>query len=154
MINYNPSIKYFCYRNLHAKGITYSMKNVKTNLVDKKQGNILLKDVSLKVSQAGRTRVIKKQQKNVHAGISGYEANLNELDPNLLWVNIRYNPYNNIHFGIHTNEGSLMFFRSSYAILNSSGLWIPANLKIYPKNVKLFRLDQIQNGFVSQKETA
>lgn len=51
--------------------------------------SLSLEDVSFKVSEAGRNRVLQTQQKNVHAYVIGTVSN---VDPN--WgTEVTYNPY-------------------------------------------------------------
>jgi len=51
----------------------------------------MLEDVSLVVSQAGRQRVLRTKQKNVHAFIRGKVKNDWTIDRELYYI--RYNPY-------------------------------------------------------------
>lgn len=57
------------YRNLNRG--CWSIKDVKTNLVLGYCMSVQLKDVTTKVSEAGRKRVIREKRKNVHAYIKG-----------------------------------------------------------------------------------
>jgi hypothetical protein len=57
------------YRNLHKN--CYSVRDVKTRRVIAHVQDITLTDVNLKVSQAGRARVIREGKKNVHAVVEG-----------------------------------------------------------------------------------
>ncbi len=59
---------------------------------------IVLKDVTFKVSEAGRQRVLKEQRKNVHAGVQGELATEFAIDQwwrtkNGYVATARYNPY-------------------------------------------------------------
>lgn len=89
-------MKYFCYYNLHKH--VFSLKNVKTGLVDKSRytNTVKIENCTLKVSQSGRQKVLKEKRKNVHAGIVG---NVLSTDESLLnddlegYTELTYNPY-------------------------------------------------------------
>jgi hypothetical protein len=56
--------------------------------------SVVLSDVTFKVSEAGRQRVIREGRKNVHAGIEGYHLKCEVLDEiPLNAILVRYNPY-------------------------------------------------------------
>jgi hypothetical protein len=57
------------YFNLHTH--LFSVKDMKTGKVVAHGNNIILEDVSYKVSEAGRQRVLREQKKNVHAYVVG-----------------------------------------------------------------------------------
>lgn len=59
----------FVYYNLHRK--CFSVKDVKTGLVVAHTDKIELEDVTFKVSEVGRQRVLREKQKNIHAGVRG-----------------------------------------------------------------------------------
>ena len=59
----------FVYKNLHEG--CWSVKDRQTGHVVAHADKVELSDVELKVSQAGRRRVIEEQRKNVHAGLVG-----------------------------------------------------------------------------------
>ena len=103
------------------------MKNIKTQKVEDRRTFIILSDVVLKVSESGRKRVIKDKAKNVHAGVVGMNnVDINQLDLNQTWMQLKYNPYFTPQFGLYDDEnGCLMVFKAPYAILNEQGLWIP-----------------------------
>lgn len=86
-------MKVFVYFNLHKK--IWSVKA----LEGENKGRVImhctsveLEDCTLKVSQAGRERVIREKQKNVHAGVVGrivaYNAPCESTD-----IQVTYNPY-------------------------------------------------------------
>ncbi len=86
-------MKVFCYRNLHKKGNVWSVRDEATKLVVDHVESILLKDVELKVSEAGRKRVLREGRKNVHAGVKG-ERIFHLIDKDdLPWQPAYYNPY-------------------------------------------------------------
>ncbi|MBX3167772.1 MAG: hypothetical protein KF760_10190 [Candidatus Eremiobacteraeota bacterium] len=59
----------FVYKNLHQG--CWSIKDRQTGHVVAHADRVELSDVELKVSQAGRRRVLEEQRKNVHAGVVG-----------------------------------------------------------------------------------
>lgn len=81
----------YVYFNLHKK--CFSVKDVKSGLVCAHTTAVRLSGVTFKVSQAGRTRVLKERKKNVHAGVQGV---VDSLEPVILEKGFRevtYNPY-------------------------------------------------------------
>lgn len=85
-------MKVFVYYNLHRK--VWSIKALEGDMkgrVVAHRSEVVLEDPRPKVSQAGRQRVLRDKQKNVHAGLLGVwhdrEILLMEGDP------ITYNPY-------------------------------------------------------------
>ena len=113
-------MKVFCYRNLHKKGVIYSVKNTKTNKVIDWVENIVLKDVELKVSQAGRNRVLKEKRKNVHAGVKGTIFTI-PLSEDLKWEKAYYNPYK---YNSFVDSELEPIYVVKYAKLQHDGLWI------------------------------
>ena len=99
----NPNLtlgdRVFIYRNLHKK--CWSVKSMETKLVIAHVNSIALEDVTFKVSEAGRQRVLLEKRKNVHAGVVGYICDL--PSENLLPIKIQYNPYK---AGDFISEGS------------------------------------------------
>ena len=81
--------KVFVYRNLHKN--CFSVKCVKTGLVIAHVDEIVLENVTFKVSQAGRQRVLREKRKNVHAGVQGTWVK-NETAVSLKH-SVTYNPY-------------------------------------------------------------
>lgn len=57
------------YFNLHKR--VFSVRDVKTRRVIAHTRNLILKDVTFKVSEAGRQRVLREKRKNVHAVVRG-----------------------------------------------------------------------------------
>lgn len=108
-------MKVFVYFNLHKK--VWSVKALEgrnKGRVIAHADKVLLRDVTFKVSEAGRQRVIREGRKNVHAGAVGtLEAFTGELKNNMPWwhqvwgsedhayakyarnhgVQVSYNPY-------------------------------------------------------------
>lgn len=77
------------YFNLHKKCLS-----VKQNgKVVAYTNQIALRDVTFKVSEAGRQRVIKEQRKNVHATVRGILAGPNTAFRRTGRTHVGYNPY-------------------------------------------------------------
>lgn len=111
--------KVFAYRNLNRKGVIWSLKDTKTNLVIARVNVAYFKDVELKVSEAGRQRVLKNKKKNVHAGVKGTQ--LKRKPSNWGWRTVSYNPYKNKTFVDCIGK---KVYTAKYAILDEQGLWI------------------------------
>ena len=84
-------MKVFVYFNLHRKCFSVkALEGVNKGRVIKHAFFVALENVTFKVSEAGRQRVLKEQRKNVHAGVVG------TLVPSLDAVGserVTYNPY-------------------------------------------------------------
>ena len=99
-------MKYFCYFNLHKK--VFSLKSHKTKLVEHHVTTVRLDNCTLKVSQAGRNRVIEEKRKNVHAGVQGdlrgkgFKVDIRALEEN--FVELTYNPYKYDSFVVKATE--------------------------------------------------
>lgn len=98
-----PAIReqWFVYRNLHKK--TYSLRS--QGIVRAHADWVMLTDVTFKVSEVGRQKVIATRRKNVHAGCLGVQVStdVNEIAANLLLqeknlVQVWYNPYQTVTF--------------------------------------------------------
>ena len=109
----------FSYRNLHKKGVVWSIKDWKTKKVVDYATEVYFEDVELKVSEAGRQRVINECKKNVHAGVKG--TRILAIKSNLDWQKASYNPYKNQSFVLE--NGSPIRF-AKYAKLTEQGLFI------------------------------
>ena len=95
------------YRNLSSK--CYSIQQ--DNLVKAHVHAIVLQAVQWKVSQAGRRRVLREKQKNVHAfAIGTIRTRLISLRAE--WVH--YNPYLDTHFNV-VRDGRPFLVRKSAA---------------------------------------
>jgi hypothetical protein len=142
-------MKHFCYRNLNKKGVWWSAKNTKTGLVEFREERIILRNVKLKVSEAGRQRVLRDKRKNVHAGVVGEIISVRQLPrmwkpDELRWIKATYNPYTMETFEVHphavdTNNNPVEHRRvlvkrkiheAEFVVLNKNGLWISD--KSYP----------------------
>jgi hypothetical protein len=81
------------YRNLHKK--CFSVKCMKIKRVIAHVDDITLIDATFPVSKAGRERVLRDKQKNVHAFVQGKISYGTKLDDGR---RICYNPYKMDHF--------------------------------------------------------
>ncbi len=113
--------RYFCYRNLNKKGVVYSVRDMSTNLVEYHWPLVTLEDVTLKVSESGRKRVLRDKVKNVHAGVQGTSIAVYDLPPESLWRKATYNPYKYETFVDSGNENPVL--KADYIILKEDGLW-------------------------------
>lgn len=103
-INSKEVMKVAIYFNLHKK--CFSVKSLEGNTKGKvicHSNYILLKNVTFKVSQAGRNRVLREKRKNVHAFVIGETTESIEnterysLDSEHVST-VQYNPYVAGHF--------------------------------------------------------
>ena len=111
-------MKVFVYRNLNRKGVVWSVRSKSTGLVVDRSSTVYLSNCKLKVSKAGRERVIKERRKNVHAGIEGNRVT---KCPTLKWTRVSYNPYKQKHF---TTENGKPIFEARYVKLTQKGCFI------------------------------
>ena len=79
------------YRNLHKKCLSVQAKVNGAWRVIRHVDTITLTDVTFKVSQAGRERVLRERAKNVHAFVTGVCTGI-ELIPDHA-TRVSYNPY-------------------------------------------------------------
>ncbi len=92
----NATTQVFAYRNLHRK--LWSLRATRgadRGRIVARETTVLLENCTLKVSEAGRQRVIAQGRKNVHAGIVGTPCTLAVDDARLQgrrMVRLRYNP--------------------------------------------------------------
>ncbi len=112
-------MKVFAYRNLHRKGVVWSLKSCKTGLVVERTKYVIFKDVELKVSKAGRKRVLEQKRKNVHAGVKGTVIKYHPK--NKTWIRAYYNPYDNATF---VDRWGHELREVKYAKLMRTGLWV------------------------------
>ena len=90
-------MKVFCYFNLHK--LCWSVKALEgphKGLVVAHLNRVNLSDITFKVSEAGRQRVLREKRKNVHAGVVGqWDGLYNVLSPdwNKEALGVSYNPY-------------------------------------------------------------
>ena len=84
----------------------FSVKDCKTNRVTMYTDAIEISDAQFIVRRAGRERVLREQQKNVHAFVRGYiTTNKAKRTPSVEIREAKYNPYKNDSFvDKHTDE--------------------------------------------------
>ena len=117
----------FCYRNLNRKGVVWSVRSNRSGLVIRRSERVVLKDVTFKVSAAGRARVLKQKRKNVHAGAQGTLCNPLVFDHLLIlsqgkaWTRVQYNPYAAGHF---TDAQGRKVIGAAYVTLKQDGAWV------------------------------
>lgn len=106
------------YRNLTRK--TLSIKSIKTNRIIYYSDSILLENVTFKVSEAGRQRVLQTRHKNVHAVISGkvISTTPSEIEGKV----VGYNPYKYDSFVYLEDLSNISSCNKCY--INSKGLII------------------------------
>jgi hypothetical protein len=112
-------MKVFCYRNLNRKGVVWSVKLAKSNLVIDRTPTVFISHAIFVVSAAGRKRVLLHKRKNVHAGVRG--DRLKGSPRNVEWKKARYNPYEHKTFVL---EDGTPIYGARYARLNKLGLWV------------------------------
>ena len=79
------------YFNLHKH--VFSIRDKKTKLVLAHAENVLLKNVTFKVSQKGREKTVASKQKGVHAFLVGEFVSSKATSPSEKWKSAYYNPY-------------------------------------------------------------
>jgi hypothetical protein len=94
----DPEVPVKVYRNLgHAPGDFSIMQK---GLVVAHADEVVLQDVTFRVSNAGRNRVLDEKRKNVHAFAVGTLSESKEVRDRTMeyGVEVTYNPYNANHF--------------------------------------------------------
>ena len=119
---FDPARPVRVYWNLHRN--LYSVQQ--RGLVVGHAENIELRDVTFKVSEAGRQRVLKESRKNVHAFVTGYlyegkeERNYD--------TSIVYNPYKYDSFRLRYNDRVTVLTADFVSLnFNTSGASIHAD---------------------------
>ena len=107
------------YRNLNRK--CFSIKDKKTGLVVAHADKFRIENVRCKVSEAGRQRVLKRKQKNVHAMLNGLYIGNCEMDT-LQMDEVYYDPYTldsfvNKRTGEKLTEIDLVYFEDGKAYM-------------------------------------
>lgn len=114
MINYKHNqtfeslqgVRVYVYFNLHKKCFSVKALNgIAKGLVVAHTDTISLQDVTFKVSEAGRQRVLKEKRKNVHAGVVGYLKSFRDTSTKG-YKQAYYNPYKTSTF--MSNNGKLL----------------------------------------------
>mgnify|MGYP006272576803 CR=1 FL=1 len=85
-------MKVFVYFNLHKKVFSVkALEGDRKGLVVAHREYVMLEDVTFRVSEAGRQRVLRERKKNVHAGAVGqWRDDVGVLSDD---VAVTYNPY-------------------------------------------------------------
>jgi hypothetical protein len=110
------------YYNLHKH--TFSIRDKQTRRVIGHSRSLALKDCTLKVSQAGRQRVLRERKKNVHATIEGVlvAGTVHDVEGatrNL--TELTYNPYRYDSFVIKDNETPVS--KAGWVVFNTKRIW-------------------------------
>jgi hypothetical protein len=105
------------------KGVVWSVRDKKTGLVIHRSPQVVLKNCRLRVSAAGRRRVLKEKRKNVHAGIEGelVKLKVTALDPRF-WRRVEYNPYLYDTF-VYSDSGEPVLM-AKYVKLTETGCYV------------------------------
>jgi hypothetical protein len=103
-------MRVFVYFNLHRKCLSVkALEGERKGRVIAHANMVVLHDVTFKVSEAGRQRVIRERRKNVHAGVVG-EMYMMDGDMRVLEIlenlysPLKYNPYKFDSFVHAVNE--------------------------------------------------
>ena len=100
--------------------MVWSVRDIKSGLVVDRSSSVILSNVQLKVSQAGRAKVIREKRKCVHAGVVGNR--INEV-PEGNWIRVEYNPYKYDSF-VYSDSPSIGVTNAKWAKLTGTGLFI------------------------------
>lgn len=100
-------MRVFAYFNLHKR--LYSIKALEgpdKGRVVAHRASLLIRDATLKVSEAGRQRVIRERCKNVHAGVCGtwHDEQATADAVAIIGNAVMYNPYKYSTFVMMVNE--------------------------------------------------
>ena len=126
------------YRNLHKKGVVYSIKGRDENRerVLGYADDILLQNVDFRVQEAGRLKVLATGEKHVHAFVVGDVVSVDEAEIARLvehlaasegpWEQIRYNPKTLTTFV--RGADSVPIFEALYARASGNGVSAISNL--------------------------
>ena len=107
------------YRNLNRK--CFSIKDKKTGLVVAHADKFRIENVRCKVSEAGRQRVLREKQKNVHALLLGIYIGNCEMDTSQM-DEVYYDPYTldsfiNKRTGEKLTQIDLVYFENGKAYM-------------------------------------
>ena len=113
----------FVYRNLHYRDcVRYSVKSLASGRVVAHKAFVHLKGVKLKVSKAGRDRVLRDRRKNVHAGVVGTMAGDDESMAVSGWIKVKYNPYKYDSFVLADTEQPIHEAKEAY--ISEEGVFV------------------------------
>lgn len=101
------------YFNLHKK--TFSIMDLKTRRVVRYADDVTLRDVTFKVSEAGRQRVLREKRKNVHAYVIG------KIDPFPVdnGREVTYNPYKYKTFVFEQDKSPVRYAKKATLTVNN-----------------------------------
>lgn len=107
------TVTYYKDRSLDFSKPVRVYKNLNNGMMSIQQGgkviayskSVTLKNVSFKVNEGGRQRVIRERQKNVHAYACGFIVDFEPLNEQPIKSPISYNPYGDGFF-YHKSDGS------------------------------------------------
>ena len=105
------------YRCLNRSGYVFSLRQ--NGLVVGHTDNIVLKDCTMHINQAGKDRCIEKQERNVHAFIRGFLGTRED---------IVYGPAFPLHYNPYDYEG---FFSEIVGEVSEAGVVYIYDQKIY-----------------------
>lgn len=99
-------MKVFVYFNFHKKTFSIrAMEGQNRGRVIAYSDQVVLRDATFKVSEAGRNRVLKEKRKNVHAGIIGYYHGKQWCShDDIPFSLVTYNPYKHKSFVFSYDE--------------------------------------------------
>lgn len=108
------------YKNLN-NGL-WSIKDAKSGLVLGHSESVVLEGVKFSVGQKGRERVIKEQQKNVHAYVIGAYKGTHTQDNMYAYshVGVTYNPYKDKSFTLKADRTQKLTKASKAVLSNES----------------------------------
>ena len=116
-------MKVFVYYNLHKN--TFSIKALEgpqKGKVVAHRAEVWLKDVLPVVRPSGRSRVLEKQQKNVHAGLVGEWVPQRSICKGDMLDKITYDPYKYDSF-VSVDDDSKKYEGSRMALLWQKQVW-------------------------------
>lgn len=123
------------YYNLHKH--VFSVRDRKSRLVVAHAKAIDIRDVTFRVSEPGRQRVLRERKKNVHAFVRGTVfdyGNATDRERCEAWdaetVTVRYNPYEGQHFTESTGRavvGGEYAFLSDKAVIVLNPIYLTAD---------------------------
>ena len=109
-------MKVFVYFNLHKKMFSVkALEGDRKGRVIAHAARLTLKDVTFKVSEAGRQRVLRERKKNVHAGVVGqWDGSLDAAIAAENDISVTYNPYAYDSFVLRDKELPIHWASSAY----------------------------------------
>lgn len=112
----------FVHRNLN-KPPYWSIRNKSTNLVIGYDKTLWLTNVTFVVQEAGKNKVRRVKQKNVHAGITGIIKHSGGDYDTTGWTLVTYNPYINDTF-VEFETGKPVYRANEVILKNVKEVWV------------------------------